>query len=134
MNGFTSRSRWIAHSLAFLLTMTVARTASADTLNVMWDPSPDSNVAGYLVYVGTQSGIYGTTYDVGNSTSFAFPSAAPGQPYYFAVAAYFAGPVVGARSAEVSGVSNGAPVLLNPGNQSSTAGSPALEASVTAPW
>ena len=74
------------------------RTAVADTLTVLWDASPNSNVAGYLVYVGTQSGSDATTYDVGNSTSFAYPSAAPGQTYYFAVAAYFPGPLVGARS------------------------------------
>jgi len=88
----------------------------------MWDPSPDSNVAGYLVYVGTQSGSYSTTYDVGNTTLFGYPNASPGQTYYFAVAAYFPGPVIGTRSTEVSGTSNGTPVLLNPGTQSSLVG------------
>ena len=116
-----ARRRWITYALAFLLTM-AARSASADTLNLMWDRSPDLNVAGYLVYVGTQSGVYGTAYDVGNSTSFAYSSAAPGQAYYFAVAAYFPGPVIGTKSTEVTGTSNGAPVLLNPGNQSSVVG------------
>jgi hypothetical protein len=101
-----------------------ARAAAADTLTLMWDPSPDTSVAGYLVYVGTQSGVYGTAYDVGNMTSFAYPSAAAGQPYYFAVAAYFPGPVIGARSTEVWGTTNASPVLANPGNQSSVVGSP----------
>jgi len=115
--------RWITYALAFLLTM-AAQSAAADTLTLMWDRSPDSNVAGYLVYVGTQSGVYATAYDVGNSTSFAYSSAAPGQAYYFAVAAYFPGPIVGTKSTEVTGTSNGAPILLNPGNQSSVAGNP----------
>ena len=119
-----ARRRWITYALAFLLTMT-ARSAAADTLTLMWDRSADLNVAGYLVYVGTQSGNYGSAYDVGNSTSFAYPSATPGQAYYFAVAAYFPGPVIGSKSTEVSGTSNGAPVLVNPGNQSSVAGNPA---------
>lgn len=119
-----ARRRWITYSIAFLLTMT-AQSAAADTLTLMWDRSPDSNVAGYLVYVGTQSGVYGTAYDVGNTLSFAYPNAAPGQAYYFAVAAYFPGPVIGTRSTEVSGTSNGAPVLQNPGNQSSVVGSAA---------
>jgi hypothetical protein len=101
-----------------------ARSAAADTLNLMWDPSPDSNVAGYLVYVGTQSGVYSSAYDVGNSTSFAYSNASAGQAYYFAVAAYFPGPVIGTKSTEVTGTSNGAPVLLNPGNQSSIVGNP----------
>ena len=123
MSSLVSR-RWIAHTFAFLLTLTATQAASADTLTLMWDPSPDSNVAGYLVYVGTQSGTYATTYDVGNSTSFAYPSATAGQTYYFAVAAYSPGPVIGNRSTEVSGTTNTAPVLLNPGNRSSTVGSP----------
>lgn len=121
MTPRVQRSRWITYSLALLLTMT-ARSAAADTLTLLWDPSPDSNVAGYLVYVGTQSGAYAATYDVGNSTSFGYPSASPGQTYYFAVAAYFPGPVIGARSTEVAGTSNGSPVLLNPGTQSSVVG------------
>ena len=118
-----ARRPWVTYALAFLLTM-AAQSAAADTLTLMWDRSPDSNVAGYLVYVGTQSGSYGNAYDVGNSTSFAYSSAAPGQAYYFAVAAYFPGPVIGAKSTEVTGTSNGAPVLLNPGNQSSLVGNP----------
>ena len=69
------RKLWIGYSLGFLLTMTTASAAKAATLTVMWDQSPESNVAGYLVYVGTQSGVYGTTYDVGNVTSFAYPYA-----------------------------------------------------------
>jgi len=113
----------MGYSLAFLLAMTAARSAEADTLTLLWDPSPD-NVAGYLVYVGTQSGNYSTTYDVGNSTTFAYPSAVPGQQYFFAVAAYFPGPLIGSRSTEVSGTTNAPPTLLNPGNQSSMLGAP----------
>lgn len=115
--------RRVTYALAFFLTM-AARSAAADTLTLMWDPSPDSSVAGYLVYVGTQSGVYSTTYDVGPTTSFAYSNANAGQAYYFAVAAYFDGPVIGTKSTEVSGTSNGAPVLLNPGNQSSVVGNP----------
>lgn len=116
-----TRRRWVTYALAFFLTM-AARSAAADTLTVMWDPSPDSSVAGYLVYVGTQSGVYGSAYDVGNTTSFRYSNATAGQSYYFAVAAYFPGPVIGTKSTEVSGSSNGAPVILNPGNQSSVVG------------
>ena len=117
------RKQWIACSIALLLTMT-ARTAAADTLTLMWDPSADTNVSGYLVYVGSQSGVYSNTYDVGNTTSFAYPNATAGQSYYFAVAAYYPGPVIGTKSTEVSGTSNSAPVLTSPGNQSSVVGSP----------
>ena len=96
-SGVNRRRRWLTYSFAILLTMT-ARSAYADTLTLLWDPSPDANVAGYLVYVGTQSGVYGKTFDVGNTTSFAYPSAEPGQVYYFSVASYFSGPTIGTRS------------------------------------
>ena len=118
------RKLWIGYSFGFLLTMAGASPAKADSLTVMWDQSQESNVAGYLVYVGTQSGVYGTTYDVGNATSFAYTNATAGQTYYFAVAAYFAGPIIGTKSTEVSGTTNSAPTLANPGNQSSTVGTP----------
>ena len=116
--------RRIAGAFVFLMTVAAAHSAAADTLTLRWDPSPDANVAGYVVYVGTQSGVYSASYDVGNTTAFAYGSAVPGQPYYFSVAAYSPGPVVGPRSPEVSGVTNMPPVLANPGNQSTTAGSP----------
>jgi hypothetical protein len=123
MNSLVCHKRSIA-CLAFLCTMTAAQSVGADTLTLMWDPSPDTTVAGYVVYVGTQSGVYSASYDVGRTTAFAYSSAAPGQPYYFAVASYAPGPVLGVKSAEVLGVSNAAPVLVNPGNQSSAIGTP----------
>lgn len=116
------RRACVTCSFAFLLAVVAARPAAADTLTLMWDRSSDTSVAGYLVYVGTQSGVYSTTFDVGNTTSFSYSNAAAGQPYYFAVAAYYPGPLVGARSAEVSGLTNAAPVLTNPGNQSNPVG------------
>ena len=76
------------------------------------------------MYVGTQSGVYPTVYDVGNTTSFSLSNTAAGQAYYVAVAAYAPGPVIGSRSSEVTALTNAAPVLTNPGSQSSTVGSP----------
>jgi hypothetical protein len=114
--------KWALRLLAFVLVMTGARSVSAETVTLLWDRSPDANVAGYLVYVGTQPGVRAVTYDVGDATSFVYSAAVPGQQYYFSVAAYTPGPVVGEPSAEVSGSSNAAPVLANPGNQTSMVG------------
>jgi hypothetical protein len=89
-------------TVALLTNLLVGVTsAHAGTLTVAWDPSPDPTVMGYRVYVGTASGAYTETYDVGNVTTFSY-NAAEGTPYYFAVAAYAPGPVVGPRSSEVS--------------------------------
>jgi hypothetical protein len=77
----------------------------------MWDPNPEPEVIGYQVYVGAQPELYTRTYDVGNQTSFVFVEAVEGRRYYFTVAAYTPGPLIGARSAEVSGISGVLPPL-----------------------
>jgi hypothetical protein len=107
-----------------VLAMAASRPAAADTLTLMWDRSSDGSVAGYVVHVGTQSGNYSQTFDVGNATSFSFNGAASGQQYYFAVASYFPGPIVGPLSQEVSGSSSGAPLLVNPGTRTNNLGVP----------
>lgn len=115
-------TRWRALALFFVLMTLVARTATAAPITVMWDPSTDTTVTGYVVYVGTQSGVYANHYDVGNATYFVLSDAVAGQPYYIAVAAYAPGPIIGPASAEVSGFSDAAPTLINPGPQTSVVG------------
>lgn len=117
--------RWHARIPFFVLAMAVVRAAAADPVTVTWDPSPDSGVVGYVVYVGTQSGAYTTNYDVGNTSYFVFPDATAGQLYFFSVAAYVPGPIIGPASAEVSGFSDAPPVLVDPGSQTSAVGAAA---------
>ena len=90
-------------------TPTTTTTVELPVLGLGWDPAADSSVRGYIVYVGVQSGVYTETYDVGNALTFWYPSAVSGQRYYFAVAAYDGGAVVGPRSLEVSGAIDDAP-------------------------
>ena len=99
--------------------------ATAAVLTLQWDPSPDSSVAGYTVYVGTEPGRYSTTFNVGNQLRFAFQEAQPGRSYYFAVAAYTSGNVRGPLSAEVSGRVDASLLLMNPGDITSVVGVPA---------
>jgi len=96
----------IAPALLTILLVGVT-PAHGGTLTVAWDPSPDPTVMGYRVYVGTTSGAYTEIYDVGNVTTFSY-NTAEGTTYYFTVAAYAPGPVVGPRSTEVS-ATGGAP-------------------------
>jgi hypothetical protein len=106
--------------LLFAVALLVPGTLSADTLTLAWDPVFDSTVAGYRVYVGTASGAYTQVFDAGYDTTFSFTQAVPGTRYYFAVASYAAGPVIGSPSIEVSGYSNQFPTLQNPGTRSSS--------------
>src|SRR5688572_17095105 len=119
------RTTWRRTALALaalLLTLAASRVAAADTITVMWDANSDPTVTGYIVYVGTQPGTYTQNFNVGSATSYSFTTAVPGQLYCFAASACVAGPIEGAKSAEVCGYSNQRPTLTNPGAQSSTTG------------
>ena len=79
-----------------------AERASGQTLTIAWDPNPDPSVVGYIVYSGTQSGEYTAKFNVGTATSFTYGVEAE-KPYFFAVASYSGGMLVGPLSAEVVG-------------------------------
>jgi len=123
--GRRGHTRWRALALFFVLMTPVARTAAAGPITVMWDPSTNTAVTGYVVYVGTESGVYTRSYDVGNATYYVLSDAVAGQSYYFTVASYVPGPILGDRSPEVLGLSDEAPTLINPGPQTSVAGAEA---------
>ncbi len=56
---------------------------------LVWDASPDSNVAGYRVFYGIQSGTYTNQVDVGNQTQYQPPTGFDwSKTLYFAVLAY----------------------------------------------
>jgi hypothetical protein len=109
----------------FVLCLAAVNDASGGTLTLRWDPSHSGSVAGYKVFLGTQSGSYSTIVDVGNQVQFTFTDAQPGRMYYFAVAAYAPGGLVGPLSPEVAGRIGGAPLVLsNPGDVTSAVGTP----------
>ena len=73
---------------------------SADTVTATWDRNSESNIAGYILSYGTQSGTYSTSIDVGNVTTKQVVLN-PGQRYYFVVQAYNTSAQVSPRSAEM---------------------------------
>jgi PKD repeat protein len=62
--------------------------ASAAQVSVAWDPSPDSDAAGYTVHWGNGSGNYTASQDVGASLQHTVVGLDEGKTYYFAVTAY----------------------------------------------
>lgn len=66
--------------------MMIARPVSAATLH--WDAASDSDLAGYVVYCGHESGIYADTIDVGEVLEYSLSALETGQSYYLAVSAY----------------------------------------------
>lgn len=91
--------------VAALILAGAAYSAAAATITLAWDPSADPAVAGYRVFVGTDPGVYTQTFDVDRAW-FAFGGATPGRRYYFAVAAFTAVRLVGARSREITGIAD----------------------------
>jgi len=80
--------------LSIPVTLTVASatstksTTTVTTATLSWAPNTDSDLAGYKVYMGTTSGLYGTPVDVGNVTTYTAGNLTAGTTYYFSVTAY----------------------------------------------
>lgn len=71
--------------LATFPVQAVIQPSSAVTLE--WDAVPETDIQGYRLFVGTQSGQYDTFHDAGRLTSFEVTQLQVGQTYYFAVLA-----------------------------------------------
>ena len=91
--------RFACVCVVLALTATPLR-AQTHPVTIAWDASPDSSVIGYAVYVATQPGTPGERFDV-SGTSFVYPNASDGHPYFFSVAAYSAGGRIGTPSDEI---------------------------------
>jgi hypothetical protein len=64
--------------------------AAAD-VSLEWDPNGESDLAGYKVYFGTASGVYGAPITVAGTSpnpTYTVTGLLPGNTYYFAVTAY----------------------------------------------
>lgn len=98
--------------LAILLVL-VAGPVWAMDVTLGWDANTETDLAGYRVYYGTASGVYGQVkgegLDAGLNTTFTVTGLEKGPTYYFAVTAYDneATPLESGFSNEVS--TNGAP-------------------------
>ena len=91
--------RTVFACVAFLF-MGMASTLQAATVTATWNPNPESNIAGYKLSYGTQSGVYTNVVDVGNVTSWPVTLAGP-QRYYFAVQAYNTSSLLSPYSTEI---------------------------------
>jgi hypothetical protein len=57
-------------------------------VTLTWDPNSESDLAGYKIYSGVQSGNYSRNVDVGNVTNYTLNSLDLGMTYYVAATAY----------------------------------------------
>jgi hypothetical protein len=105
----TGKRHIVAAIWAVAVLISAVASAQTRTVSLAWDQNREPNVAGYIVYVGTQPGNYSESLDAGNVTAFTYEGSGT-QAYYFAVAAYFPGPIIGAKSKEVASVPVGTAV------------------------
>ena len=70
-----------------LLFLATPAGAAQNTL-VTWNANNESDLAGYLIYSGTASGIYGSPFNTGLNTFHNFSALIEGLTYYFTVTAY----------------------------------------------
>ncbi|HJR61718.1 MAG TPA: FG-GAP-like repeat-containing protein [Vicinamibacterales bacterium] len=81
--------RWCVSGLLAILFLGIATHVQAQTARLVWDPVPDSAVAGYVVMYGRESGRYTTTVDVGAVSEWPLPdSLHPAYTHFFVVLAY----------------------------------------------
>lgn len=71
------------------VTVTINKTSSSEvSVDLAWNPNPETDIAGYHVHYGTVSGVYDSTPDVGNVTQTTIQRLQSGTRYYFALTAY----------------------------------------------
>lgn len=87
------------------VTLRVSAVSSEGTntaATLVWNPNAETDLAGYKVYVGTSSGLYGSPINVGIATSYVVANLKVGTTYYFTVTAYDQSGNESLRSSEVS--------------------------------
>jgi predicted RNase H-related nuclease YkuK (DUF458 family) len=87
-------------------------TAGIGAVQTSWTPSPDSDVYGYVVYYGTQSGTYDSSMDFFYTTNGIITGLTAGQTYYFAVASIDSSGIEPISSSEVAYTVPTAPPLV----------------------
>lgn len=61
--------------------------ATGPTVTLTWDANIETDLAGYTVHYGTQSGVYTQTVNVGKTTIWTLQNTTAGTSYYFVVTA-----------------------------------------------
>ena len=81
---------------------TTVTVAALDAVTLMWNANTDTGLAGYKLYTGTASGVYGTPATLGMVTTTTVPTLLSGVTYYFALTAFNTAGMESSKSAEIS--------------------------------
>ncbi len=86
------------------LFVTAAVPARAADVTLAWDANTAPVIAGYMLYWGTEPGVYSGNADVGTKTSYVVTGLESDKRYYFTVRSYSSGGTMSPASKEVSGM------------------------------
>lgn len=75
-------------SLIIIICCSNMALAQRHGVDVAWDPNSESDLAGYRTHIGTESGSYNHTVNVGNATEYFIFGLKAGVRYFAAVTAY----------------------------------------------
>jgi hypothetical protein len=88
--------RWLVCALIVIALPALAQVS----VPLTWNPSADTNAAGYKIYYGLTSRVYTTSVDVGNVTNTTITGLSTNTTYYFAATTYDAAGLESAYSQE----------------------------------
>lgn len=92
----------IVNVIILIISCISATDAIADSVTLAWDPDPNADVAGYLLYYSTAANDLTHEINVGKATTISVRDLTEGQTYFFAVSAYTASAVKSVLSNEIS--------------------------------
>lgn len=78
----------VVYIIIILLIGSFCSAQAGQSVTLVWDPNPETDIAGYRLYYGLDSGVYGQSFEVGNLTTATVANLTGGSRYYFAVTAY----------------------------------------------
>lgn len=99
---------------------TATAWAGVPTVSLAWLAGPEPDVAGYKIYIGTNSHDYFCTLDVGNTTAAAVELPEYDTPYFFAATVYTAAGMESDFSEETSYIVSSAPGSGGGGSNTNT--------------
>jgi hypothetical protein len=88
INFEIKRAALVLFFLSGLAVHLSASVLATPSVTLGWQPSADTNVAGYNIYYGTASHVYTNRVSVGNVTAATISGLAAGATYYFAATTY----------------------------------------------
>ena len=72
----------------FFISPVTIQDAHAAEITLAWDQNPESDIAGYKVYYGLESGAYSNVINIGSYTSCTISGLEEGETYFIAATAY----------------------------------------------